>query len=92
MAKRSFRMLRGGRESNPLSGGSKHILSAGRTSVYKAPSHDHVSPFCATREKGTTYTNTNQDHLDIAEHLRDADDDVEHNGHKLREAASGKKI
>ena len=32
-ARRSLRTLRGGRESNPLSGGSKHMLSAGRTSV-----------------------------------------------------------
>ena len=33
LARRSFRTLRGGRESSPLSGGSKHMLSAGRTSV-----------------------------------------------------------
>ena len=32
-ARRSLRMLRGERESSPLSGGSKHMLSAGRTSV-----------------------------------------------------------
>ena len=32
-ARRSVRTLRGGRESSPLSGGSKHMLSAGRTSV-----------------------------------------------------------
>ena len=32
-ARRSVRTLRGGRLSRPLSGGSKHMLSAGRTSV-----------------------------------------------------------
>jgi len=34
LAKRSFFTLRGGRESRPLSGGSKHMLNAGRTSVW----------------------------------------------------------
>lgn len=35
LARRSFFTLRGGRESKPLSGGSKHMLNAGRTSVWR---------------------------------------------------------
>ena len=33
-ASRSVFTSRGGRDSRPLSGGSRHMLSAGRTSVY----------------------------------------------------------
>jgi hypothetical protein len=61
------------------------MLRAGRTSVYKR-SHP-VSPLLDARARGKfgTYGNTDQDHLDVAEHLRDADDDVQQNGHELRE-------
>ena len=92
MAMRSFLTLRGGRDSKPVSGGSKHILSAGRTSVCKVPSQVRVSHIFTTREKKprelrdfNTYANTNQDHLDVAEHLRDSNDHVEHDRHELRE-------
>jgi len=37
------------------------------------------------RRSFTTYANTNQDHLDVAEHLRDSNDHVEHDRHELRE-------
>jgi hypothetical protein len=38
------------------------------------------------RKRFTTYANTNQDHLDVAEHLRDSNDHIEHDRHELREA------
>ena len=36
------------------------------------------------RAGACTYANADKDHLDVAEHLRDADEDVQQNGHKLR--------
>jgi hypothetical protein len=36
-------------------------------------------------QDSTTYTDADQDHVDITEHLRHTDDDVQHNGHQLRE-------
>ena len=61
------------------------MLSAGRTSVCKVTSRVHVSTYNPGKESFTTYANTNKDHLDIAEHLRDTDDNVEYDGHQLRE-------
>ena len=65
LARRSVRTLRGGRLSRPLSGGSKHMLSAGRTSVCVAirnvsKRHKRVQERCFT------HSDTNKDHLDIA--------------------------
>ena len=78
MARRSFFTLRGGRESKPLSGGSKHMLNAGRTSVWREEKrlrYLHMEHFI--RAGASTYANADKDHLDIAEHLRDADEDVQ---------------
>lgn len=76
-ARRSLRTLRGGRLSRPLSGGSKHMLSAGRTSVCvvmwsvsKRFQSIHIERMCCT------HSDANQDHLDVAEHLGDTEDNV----------------
>ena len=37
------------------------------------------------RERFATYADADQDHLDVAEHLGDAYEDVQQNGHELRE-------
>ncbi len=62
------------------------MLSAGRTSVcvvVRSVSERHrvvqsIRICC-------THGDANQDHLDVAEHLRDAEDNVKNDGHELRE-------
>ena len=49
------------------------------------PSQVHVSHEPREKERSTTYANTNQDHLDVAEHLRDSNDDIKDDRHELRE-------
>lgn len=51
-----------------------------------APSQVHVSHKPSEKGKSVpTYANTNQDHLDVTEHLRDSNDHVEYDRHELRE-------
>lgn len=78
----------GGRASQSLAVPSTYSDLEGHPS---ASSESHiVSLLHATREiQGrrltTTYTDADQDHLDVTEHLRDAEEDVEQNRHELRE-------
>jgi hypothetical protein len=71
----------GGRASQFLAVPSTYSARGGHPSA-----KSHVR-FVSIREKEsfTAYADTNQDHLDVAEHLRDSNDHVENDRHELRE-------
>ena len=65
LARRSVRTLRGGRLSRPLSGGSKHMLSAGRTSVCVAIRNMNKR-HTRVQERFCTHSDAYKDHLNVA--------------------------